>query len=316
VSTVVITGASGFLGRHLLDHYLGTGRDVVALTRDRGRLDALSHPRLEVREVVYGGTLEIAPGSTVIYCAAMRNAPRASAAFFAQANTAEPENVARKAMRAGVKRFIHLGTALVLGSSAVPLDERAPMNAAGDPYVLSKCDGILALERLAREGLPLVTILPSIIYGPDQPGARSRVTSHMRRILSTPLRVAVAAPPRNLVFVDDVVRAIVQAEERGETGSRSVVAGEDVTPEAFELEVFAAAGRRPSPRIVIPSALATASARVLDAVLGYDVACGWSARVRTLLAPWCFRSVPTISELDQTPTALAEGVRRTVATFP
>lgn len=315
MTPVVIPGASGFLGRHLLAHFLAAGRDVVAMTRDRRRLDDVQHPRLRIEEVDYGGALDIPHGSTIIYCAALRNAPQASPSGFRRANVTEPENVARIAMDKDVRRFIHLGTTMVYGPSAIARDESAEMNMPNNPYAQSKYDGILALERLAAEGLPLVTLLPSIIYGPDFPNARSRATSHMRRVLSRPVRVNLNAPARNLVFVDDVVRAIASAEERGTTGARYILAGDDVTPEEFERAVFTAAGRPPTPRILIPARIAKFGARAIDALLGYDAGSGWSTRVRTMFEPWCFRSDRAISDLDFKPAPLAEGVRRTVTTL-
>ena len=267
---------------------LAKGRDVIALTRDSGRIE----PRANLRVVQTDyATLDIPTGSTVVHLAAVRNAPRNRPSEMRRVNVEMTEHIGRLALRNRAAHFIHLGSALVLGSSEEPLRANAPLTADADPYVASKVSGIRALEAL--EGLPLVTLLPAIVYGPDHPRARNRITSHVRRILRGRWRIAVGGPAaaRNLVFVDDVIRAIERAPARG----RQLVAGENTTQDELERRVFEVAGREPTPRIVVPRPLARAGARAV----------GWSRRMDTLLAPWCFVPSPNF-------TPLVDGIARTV----
>lgn len=279
--TVVITGASGFLASHLIAALLAKGRDVVALTRDARKL--APRPSLRIVETDYA-SLALPPSSTLVHLAAVRNMPSNRARNMQRVNVELAMHIARAAVQQRVAKFVHVATALALGSSRVPLDAAAPLTDFADPYVRSRVDGIRALE--AIDGLPLVTLLPSIVYGPDHPHARNRITSHIRRLLARRWRVAVGGEPRNLVYVDDVVRAIESAPERG----RHLVAGENATQDELERAVFAAAGRAPTPRIVVPRVLAR---------------CIPLRRMKTLLAPWCFVPTPTH-------TSLRDGIAATV----
>lgn len=298
--TVIVTGASGFLGRHVVDWFLTQGRDVVALTRNPGRLDARA--RLRVVETDYT-SFELHPESTIVHLAGVRNTPGTATDRLWNVNVEVTRRIGEAALRAGVRRFIHVGTALVLGPSATPLDAHSPFAESADPYISSKLAGVRALE--AIEELPLVTLLPSLIYGPDHRLAPNRITSHIRRLRDRRWRVAVsgASAPRNLVYVADVVQAIERAE-REAVGTRTVVAGDDVTQERFERAVYAALNRKPALRIVVPGAVARTATRAMDWTVRRDQ--GWSRRLETLLAPWCFRSSHPYTPLEQ---GIAQTVR-------
>lgn len=303
----MITGASGFLGRHLLAHFLDAGREVIALTRNPLLLDDFAHPRLRVTGTSYGASLanELPRGCAVIHLAAQRNMPSRRASAFTAANVALAEDVARAALAKEVRRFVAISTSLVLGSSEEERDANAPLDdRVGGAYVRSRVAGLVALERV--EGLPLVTVLPSIIYGPDHPRARNRMTNYMRQLLRTPVRVAIGGggARRNLVYVDDVTRSIAAAEASTLSG-RQLVSGANVTQDGLERTVR----EQPGVRVIVPRVAALAAARTIDATLRIDASSGWASRMRTLLAPWCVAPYRT---LDGTATPFDAGVRATI----
>ena len=280
------------------------------MTRNPASLAEMQHDQhLRVIGTDYSDAIANAlpPACSIIHLAAQRNAPVQSPNVYEPANVAVAETLTRAAITRSAMRLVHVSTALVLGSSADPIDETHPLDdGRAGAYVRSRITGLLAVERIAGDTLPLVTLLPSIIFGPDHPRAHNRITAHIRRVLRAPLRVAIGRrqPQRNLVFVEDVVQAIARAEQHDTPRGRAIVSGENVTQEQLEAEVCAAAGKTVPRRIVLPGALAVGAARAMDALLRFDPASGWTIRMRTLLQPWCLQ--------PRNVTSFAEGIRRTV----
>ena len=122
-----VTGASGFLGQHLVLDLLSQCRQVFYLCRRRtGEEPAgirIIDGALEDPES-YRGSLNA--GTTVFHLAAVRNRPGNGAAAMDRVNVTATLDLARAALRANVRRFVYVSTALVYGPSS------------GDPVAESK----------------------------------------------------------------------------------------------------------------------------------------------------------------------------------
>lgn len=174
--TVVVTGATGFLGSHVADLLLARGRAVRASVRptsDRRWLD----PRVEVREAVLApapglpddadaGTLDalLDGASAVVHCAGLVRAP--DEAGYRRANVLATRRLLDAAARAGTVRAFVLISSLAASGPSTPgrprreSDTCAPVTA----YGLSK----LAAERLLDDARPFRTAIlrPPALYGP------------------------------------------------------------------------------------------------------------------------------------------------------
>ncbi|HUF17604.1 MAG TPA: NAD-dependent epimerase/dehydratase family protein [Thermoanaerobaculia bacterium] len=273
-STVLVTGASGFLGRHVVRLLLERSHCVVAVSRNPASLADLEHARL----TAIVGDIErevppIEPGMTVIQLAALRIGVRQRRARYFAMNHDATLRLASSALAAGVSRFINVSTAVVLGPSrGAPLDETHQIGRSEgrNAYIDSRAAALLDLERMVKNGLPLVTLMPSIVFGPDHSSRPNYITSHIRRILSSPVRIHIghADRVRSLAFVDDVVNAIVQAVEcELDPGSRFLLAGSEVSMREFEELVFELAGKWRSPVIRLPHTLARAFSGLADGLI-------------------------------------------------
>jgi nucleoside-diphosphate-sugar epimerase len=322
VGPVLVTGAAGFLGRHLVAALVAEGSPTVALCRRPAALADLSHPELsiasgDVRDAAICARL-LAGVDTVVHLAAVRNRPGSSLDEMASVNEEATVRLARQAADAGVGRFVHLATAQVFGPSELPLDETAPLvpERAGSFYAASKARAVLGLRELVREGVPVVTLFPTIVYGPDHPSRPNRVTSHVRGLLRRRFDVVLGSGEarRDLVHVADVVRAtLAAARQPGAAGEELLVAGEAVSPRGFGELVARCAGQRPPLVVSVPLRLGSVVARSLDRGLGYDPRCGVASAVDTLVRGWSFRGDRARAVLDHEPRPLARGIAETVA---
>jgi predicted dehydrogenase/nucleoside-diphosphate-sugar epimerase len=179
---VLVTGAAGFLGRHLVAALWRSGIDVVALVRDRTRVPHDLEHQARIVEGSVADPAAVAAAmrevSVVFHCAA---ATRNNLAWSVhqETNVRGAQVVFESAIAAGVKRVVHVSSIVVYGFDGACLessvDESAPYACKVDRwshYLRSK----IAAEQLAfdlnrRSNLPVTVLRPGIIYGPG--GVRS-----------------------------------------------------------------------------------------------------------------------------------------------
>jgi nucleoside-diphosphate-sugar epimerase len=306
----IVTGASGFLGRHLVRTLLDSGRPVVALCRDPAALADLRHPGLQVVSGDLRDPASYSPwlvaGEAVFHLAGVRNHPRARVHDMEEVNVRATAELARRCLEAGAGRFVHVSTASIHGSS----DGGGPFGA----YSESKARGVQEIRKLCAEGLPAVTVSPTIVFGPDHPSHPNRVTSEIRRLLRQRVVRVVAGgrQARNLVYVEDVVRGLLAAERHGTLGEEYLLGGEDVSPRDFGRLVLSIAGLRPLATLSLPAAPALAVARIADRLRKSATGSGYAMAVEVLLREWRFSSDRAARDLEFFPLPLAEGLARTI----
>lgn len=253
--------------------------------------------------------------TSVFHLAAARNQPWVRAREMEEVNVAATLALARQAGEAGVDRFVHVSTALIYGPArSMARTEADSLDEAASTYVRSKAKAVLEIRKLAQEGLPAVTVCPTLVFGPDHPSHPNRVTSEIRRLLRGGPQVLVGGGrnPRNLVFVEDVIQGLLAAERRGAVGEEYLLGGEEASQQEFNERTLAAAGIRGGLRLQIPARAALAAAWTVDRLRGYDTGCGYTTAVRTLLSGWRFHCGKASRDLKLRPTPLAAALARTI----
>ncbi len=267
MSTVLLTGASGFLGAHTVHELLDRGHRVRALVRTPAKLGtALAPIGLDSGddriEVVAGDMTdaalvgEAAAGcDAVIHAAAVYSFKRSDRDTMRRGNLEGTRTVLAAGRDAGARHLVHVSsTVAITRPGGAVLDHRSPLGPGFGPYSESK----VASERVAREmqeaGDPVTIVNPGGVLGPHDPylGESNSV------VLSILQGRAPAFPKGRVPYVD--VRdtaATLAATLEVEPGGRFLVPGE--SPPDLHVPLRAITGRELR-FVAIPSWLAVAAA--------------------------------------------------------
>ncbi|MFC2108299.1 GDP-mannose 4,6-dehydratase [Candidatus Bipolaricaulota bacterium] len=222
---ILVTGAGGFIGSHLVEALLGSGACVSAMVRYNGRDDwgmlaDLPAETLRSVQIVRGDIRDpffvrraVDGADCVFHLAALIGIPYSYIApeDYVSVNVHGTLNILEACRNAGVARVIHTSTSEVYGSARyVPIDEEHPLQGQS-PYSASKIGADkIAESYYASFGLPVVTVRPFNTFGPRQ-SARAFVPAAVSQALTRD-RVVMGAldPVRDLTYVDDTVQGLIQ----------------------------------------------------------------------------------------------------------
>jgi NAD dependent epimerase/dehydratase len=222
---VLVTGAGGFIGSHLVERLVCDGDRVRALVHyngrsDRGSLELLDHEILEGVEVVFGDVRDpwfvrdcVRDCEIVLHLAASISIPYsyvAPADVFAT-NVDGTLNVLQAARDAGA-RVVHTSTSEVYGTAeTTPIAESHRIHPQS-PYAASKAAAdALALSFHLSYDLPVTTVRPFNTYGPRQ-STRALIPTVIAQALDgNNVVLGALDPERGLTFVEDTVDGFVRA---------------------------------------------------------------------------------------------------------
>lgn len=227
---ILVTGGTGFIGGRVVEKLVQEcNASVRVMLRNFAR--ALHIARYPI-ELVYGDMNELgqvtaaAEGCDIIvHCAYGSSGDDATRR---SANVLGTKNVLDAAVRAGVKRFVHLSTVQVYGPlSDGDLDETKARRYFGDGYSDSKFDAEkVVLEYFAKHGLPVIILQPTIVYGPNSSIWTTNLLSSLRR--ERHILVDNGDGYCNAVYVDDLADAVLLAAVRDEgVGQTFLISGEE-----------------------------------------------------------------------------------------
>ncbi len=228
---VLVTGAAGFIGSHLVEALVHAGARVRALdlyntNGDWGNLNFLPKEVLEGVEVVlsdvrdpYAVRSAVRGCEVVFHLAALIGIPYSYVApqSYVETNITGTLNVLEACRSEGVERLVHTSTSETYGTARyTPIDEEHPLRGQS-PYSASK----IAADKLAESyflsfGLPVSVVRPFNTYGPRQSARAIIPTVIIQGLRGASLSLGSLAPRRDLNYVTDTVRGFlaVAASER------------------------------------------------------------------------------------------------------
>ncbi len=262
----LVTGATGFLGRHLIDALLARGDRVRALVRSQTDAADLATLPIEIArgDVMQPDTIEAAMCGVarVYHTAAMVDIGSSIDHGMSRLNTEGTRNVLAAAWRAGVERVVYTSSVGAIGAGDVRtrLDEDDTYSGRGTslPYQRSKLLADRAAMNFLDRGLPLVPVYPTLFMGP---GDRYLRTTHSILSFLVGRAPAYIAGGFGLSDVRDVARGHLLAMDRGEIGRRYILGGTNISLFQFYKTLESITGLR-APTLRIPAFLGHVAATV------------------------------------------------------
>jgi dTDP-glucose 4,6-dehydratase len=246
VADVLVTGAGGFIGSHLVEALVSRGDNVRAFVRynSRGDAGALRYVSADVAnqiEVVAGDLRDVeavsgaARSRQVIYhLGALIAIPYSylHPREVIETNVMGTLNVLQAARQEHTERVVHVSTSEVYGTAQyVPIDEAHPLQGQS-PYSASKIGADKVAESFHRSfGVPVVTVRPFNAYGPRQSARAVIPTIVSQALAGQPIRLGSLAPRRDFTYVTDTAQGMILAAEREEAIGRTINLGsnEDIS---------------------------------------------------------------------------------------
>jgi dihydroflavonol-4-reductase len=237
----LVTGANGFTASHLVRRLLELGWQVRGLVRSTSNLARLQDLPVDL---VYGdlgqascdGVLATAMQGVeaVFHVAAYVEYGIIDVGAMERANVVGTRQVMQAAQAAGVSQVVYCSTIGIFGDTqGRVVDETFVREQQGysSVYDRTKYEAQVIVDQLAQQGLPVVSVLPSGILGPDDPHFGPVVNL----FLSGKLKLWVGGDRiTGVVHVDDLCEAMILAAQQGQVGQKYIIsAGEMTTRDMF-----------------------------------------------------------------------------------
>lgn len=256
--SVLVTGATGFVGTWLTNKLLDLGLEVRALLRSPSHAPKELHlQKLKVYlgdvtdyESVLKATEQV---DTVFHLAGVVGYSRRERPLMDKVNIQGTDNVIKACAQNKVRRLVHMSSVVAVGASfdKTPLNEDSPYNVQhlNLGYFETKHQAELLVKEATQKGfIDSVVLNPSTIYGAGDARKGSRKTQ---------LKVAQGRLPFyttggvSIVAVEDVVDATITAWQRGRSGERYILSGENITIRQL-FQIIADCAGVPAPKICLP----------------------------------------------------------------
>ena len=202
---IFVTGAGGFIGGRIVEVLQSAGRGPVragvrrwASAPQIGRLP-VEIVQCDIRDLA-SARRAIAGCSAVVHCAVGDRA----------ATVEGTRNVLQVALDEKVERVVHVSTIDVYGGALGTVREDSPLVRTGAPYGDTKIEAEEVVAEFRAKGLPVTILRPTIVYGP---GSASWTVEFAERLQGGQWMLAAkdTSGRCNLVYVDDVVQAVLRA---------------------------------------------------------------------------------------------------------
>lgn len=236
----LVTGANGFTGSHLVNILQQRGDSVVGLVRKSSNLTRLGDRSFEL---VYGDITDrdalrkaMSEVDTVFHTAAYVELGLVNAAEMERVNVEGTRAVMEVAQELGVPKVVYCSTIGIYGDTqGKVIDEtfKRTQTNFSSAYDSTKYEAQQIVDRIAAQGLSVVSVMPSGIFGADDP----HFGPVLKQFLKGGLKLWAGGDRiTGIVHVDDLANAMILAAERAKPGEHYIISAGDLkTREMFEI---------------------------------------------------------------------------------
>ena len=259
----LVTGATGIAGPPLVRALIGRGDSVRVFARESSDVSRLD----DAVEIVRGDIVDAASVrdavkgcSRVFHLAGYFDSWALKPTTYFDVNVGGAVNVLRAALEHGVESLVHASSASTIGE---PKGETGSEMTEHRGYFLttyerSKWEAEQFVFEYVEKGVPAVIVNPSSVYGPGDLSGNGLTIQRLIKGQMTASTNSMAA----YLYLDDFIRGLVAADERGEAGERYILSGANVTRIEFLRTAGEVAG-------IVP-AIATTPAWVIRVLTAFN----------------------------------------------
>jgi nucleoside-diphosphate-sugar epimerase len=276
---VVVTGASGFVGKSLLSKLATSDFEGSPLARDSDATETGEFANTSP----YGASGKLAEklsgAHAIVHLGARAHVMNDRAIDvsreFRKANTETSLQLATLAAGTGIKRFVFVSSIGVNGSttSAVPFNEESHPNPV-EPYAISKFEAEQGLREIAaRTGMEIVIVRPPLVYGPNCPGNFLRLLNLVYS--GVPLPIGAVSNLRSLIGVSNLADFLLTCVEHPAAANKTFLIADNPdisTPDL--IRILAEGMGRPSRLLPVPYSLTRGVAGLFGKRAALDKLCG------------------------------------------
>lgn len=319
MAKILLTGGNGFLGSAVVRRLVKDGHDVACLVRPSSDLSEIQGLPVSIVKGDVTDKASVAKAlddrEYLFHLAGLIAYRKADRERMDRVNIGGTRNVVEACVEAGIRRLVHISSVVTVGagfSRSEILNENSEYNLSqlNLGYFESKRAAELLVRETCREkGLDAVILNPSTIYGAGDARKSSRKTQVKVAQGRFPFYTAGGV---SVVHVDRCVDGIIAGWEKGRTGERYILSGENVTIYDLFAEIARAAGVEP-PRYKLPSMLLHLMGFVGDTLtaMGRDTSLSRENAWTATLYHW-FDSSKAQRELGFNPGSAKEAIGESV----
>jgi nucleoside-diphosphate-sugar epimerase len=217
---ILVTGATGFIGKNLVNALIGKGHEVFCVVRKTSKIDHLKEKNISiaVADLLDKGeaekVLSEAGPEVVFHCAA--TVMEKDEDKLHDVNVTSTRNICQSCLDNHVKRLVYLSSiAVISGNDKVPLTDDLPYKASS-PYGRSKIEAEKVVVDFREKGLAAAVIRPCMVYGEDEPHGLDKMLKAVESRRIPVVDLPGMDSKLNLVHVDNVVQVLMLALEKDE----------------------------------------------------------------------------------------------------